>query len=361
MGGTFDSVPSVEGNERLLVGVGLLALVIAPFVLGPFQRSKLAEVLIFGVFATAFNLLYGYTGLLSFGHGMFFAVAGYTMAKTVQTVGPMFNFGELFGGVSVLATWLVGLLLAVLVTVAVAMAIGYLAVQLEEIYFAMITLSFTMAIYAVANQDIIGTVQAALGIGNDTFTNGSDGLTFTLGEVDLFGFTFTLVDIADPMAYYFLTLVVFTVAMYLLYRIVRSPFGTVCKAIRENPERASALGIDTTRHSWVTFVLSAAFSGLAGGMFIPLFTRVTPDYAYWSFSAEPVLMTVIGGPYSFFGPLVGAFSYRYIRWFISRFEMLEAYWQFSFGVLLLLVVLFVANGIIGAPEQLREWLDSRGE
>ncbi|RNJ25443.1 branched-chain amino acid ABC transporter permease [Halosegnis longus] len=361
MSGALDSAPDVEGNERLLAGAGLLALVIAPFILGPFQMGLLAEVLIFGIFATAFNLLYGYTGLLSFGHGMFFAVAGYTMAKTVQVVGPMLSFGELFGGASVLATWLFGLVLAILVTVLVAMAIGYLAVQLEEIYFAMITLSFTMAIYAIANQDIIGTLLEFLGIGNGTFTNGSDGLTFTLGEVDLFGFTFTLVDIADPFAYYFFTIAIFSVTMYLLYRIVKSPFGTVCKAIRENPERASALGIDITRHSWVTFVISGGFSGLAGGLLIPLFTNVTPRYAYWSFSAEPVLMTVIGGPYSFFGPLVGAFSYRYLRWFISRFEMLEAYWQFSFGLLLLLVVLFVANGIIGAPKQIRSWLDSRGE
>ena len=361
MSGALDSAPAVEGNERLLVGAGLLLLVVAPFILGPFQTGLLAEVLIFGIFATAFNLLYGYTGLLSFGHGMFFAVAGYTMAKTVQTVGPMLSLGELFGGASVLATWLFGLVLAILVTVLVAMAIGYLAVQLEEIYFAMITLSFTMALYAVANQDIIGTVLEAFGMGNGTFTNGSDGLTFTLGEVDLFGFTFTLVDIADPFAYYFFTIAIFAVTMYLLYRIVKSPFGTVCKAIRENPERASALGINITRHSWVTFVLSGGFSGLAGGLLIPLFTNVTPRYAYWAFSAEPVLMTVIGGPYSFFGPLVGAFSYRYLRWFISRFEMLEAYWQFSFGLLLLLVVLFVANGVIGAPKQVRSWLDSRGE
>ena len=235
------------------------------------------------------------------------------------------------------------------------MFVGFLSVRLEEIYFALITLAFSMAVYVMVLQDTVGAILEALGIGDGNFTNGSDGLTFIMGEVDLLGVQFRLVDIVDPFAYYFLSLGVVALGMYLLWRIVRSPFGMVCRAIRENPERASALGIDVNRHQWMTFIISGAFSGLAGALLIPLATNVNPSYAHWSFSAEPVIMTVIGGPYSFFGPILGAFTYEYLRWFISQFPLLEQYWQFSFGVLLLLVVLFFDNGVAGGVNRFRAW------
>jgi branched-chain amino acid transport system permease protein len=351
---------SGENNGALAAGAVVLLLVL-PLVLPPFQTTLLAETLIFAVFATAFNLLYGYTGLLSFGHAMFTAVSGYTVAKVVTVVAPALGFPELFGGMSVLATWILALLLGVAMATLLAVFIGYLSVQLTEIYFAMITLSFSMAIFVIATQDTIGEVLGGLGIGSGTFTNGSDGITFLMGEVDLFGLQFDLINIRDPVVYYIITVFVFTGAMYALWRVVNSPFGMVCQAIRENPGRARALGIDVTRHSWMTFIVSGAFSGLAGALLIPLLTNVNPQYAHWTFSAEPVIMTVIGGPYSFFGPLVGAFAYEYIRWFISQFPLLEQYWQFTFGVMLLVVVLFFDNGVSGGVTRLREYIAARGE
>ena len=361
-----------QSNGTLIAG-GVVLLLLVPLVLPPFQTTLLAETLIFAIFATAFNLLYGYTGLLSFGHAMFTAVSGYTVAKVVTVIAPALGFADLFGGTSVLATWVLAVILGVAmatllaVFLGVAMAtllavfIGYLSVQLTEIYFAMITLSFSMAIYVVFFQDTVGKVLAAFGIGDGVFSNGSDGLTFVMGDVSLFGFEFALVNIRNPMFYYVLTVFVFAAAMYALWRIVNSPFGMICQAIRENPGRARALGIDVTYHSWMTFIVSGAFSGLAGALLIPLLTNVNPQYAHWTFSAQPVIMTVIGGPYSFFGPLVGAFAYEYIRWFISQFPLLETYWQFSFGVLLLIVVLFFDNGVFGGIERVREWYRNRGE
>jgi len=350
-----------ERNSGQLALGGIVLLLLLPLVLPPFQTTLLAETLIFAVFATAFNLLYGYTGLLSFGHAMFVAMSGYTVAKVVTVVAPALGFPELFGGAAVLVTWTFALVLGVLMATLLAVFIGYLSVQLEEIYFAMITLSFSMAIFVIATQDTIGEALASFGIGNGVITNGSDGITFVMGDVNLFGFEFALVNIRDPMFYYVLTVIVFSLAMYALWRVVNSPFGMVCQAIRENPGRARALGIDVTRHSWMTFIVSGAFSGMAGALLIPLATNVNPQYAHWTFSAEPVIMTVIGGPYSFFGPLVGAFAYEYIRWFISQFPLLEQYWQFSFGVLLLVVVLFFDNGVSGGVERLRERLEERGE
>jgi branched-chain amino acid transport system permease protein len=344
----------------LLAAIAVALLLLAPLLLPPFQTSLLAETLIFAIFATAFNLLYGYTGLLSFGHAMFVAVAGYSVAKFIQVIAPGLGFPELFGGASVLVTFVGAVILGVLMATLLAVFVGYLSVQLEEIYFAMITLSFSMAIFAIANQDTVGSVLEAIGVGGGTFTNGSDGLTFLLGEVNLFGLEFTLVNIRDPTAYYLIVVLVFVVAMYGLWRVVNSPFGMICRAIRENPGRAEALGIDVTHHSWMTFIISGAFSGLAGALLIPLFTNVNPDYAYWTFSAQPVLMTVIGGAYAFLGPLAGAFTYEYLRWFITQFPTLEAHWQFFFGSMILAVVLFFPNGVAGGFDWVRTRLADQG-
>jgi branched-chain amino acid transport system permease protein len=345
-------------DSRWLGGIVVaIVLVTAPFLLGGFQTSLLARTLIFVLFATAFNLLYGYTGLLSFGHAMFIAVSGYAVAKTVEVLAPMLGFGDLFGGVSPLATWAFALVMGVIVATIVAVFIGFLSVRLTEIYFALITLAFSMAIFVVFLQDTIGELLAAFGWGDGNWSNRSDGLSFIMGDVDLLGWEWQLVDIRNPVAYYFLALVVVAVGMYLLWRIVRSPFGAVCQAIRENPERAEALGINVTYHQWMTFIISGAFSGLAGALLIPLATNVNPEsHAHWTASADPVIMTVIGGPYSFLGPALGAFAYEYLRWFIRQFPLLETYWQFSFGVLLLIVVLYFDNGVSGGLKRFGAWL-----
>jgi branched-chain amino acid transport system permease protein len=358
------------GRSRTQFGIAaimaVLFLVVLPYGvpvlfpggLGGFQMSLLTRTLIFVLFATAFNLLYGYTGLLSFGHAMFIAVAGYTVAKTVTQLTPALGFPETFGAASPLATWGFALVLGMLMATLLAIFVGYLSVQLEEIYFALITLAFSMAIFVMANQDTPGTILQALGIGDGNFTNRSDGLTFIMGDVDLFGvIEFQLVDIINPFGYYFLTLFVVSLGMYAIWRVVKSPFGLVCQAIRENPERARALGIDVTFHQWMTFIVSGAFSGLAGALLIPLSTNVNPEaHAFWTASADPVIMTVIGGPYSFFGPAIGAFTYEYLRWFIRQFPVLETHWEASFGLLLLIVVMFFTNGVSGGLERGRAWL-----
>ncbi|PSQ14425.1 branched-chain amino acid ABC transporter permease [Halobacteriales archaeon QS_8_69_73] len=347
----------LEGAPIVVLPVVTVLLLAMPVALPGFHVSLLTETLLFAIFAAAFNLLYGYTGLLSFGHAMFVAAAGYSVAKVFNVVGPMLPFG----GVTPLVTLLLAIVVGVAVAGMFAVLIGYLAVQLEEIYFALITLSFSMAIYTLANQDIPGQVLAMSGIGDEGFTNGSDGLAFVPGRMNLFGFEFLLVDLSDPVAFYVLTVFVFVLAIYGLWRIVNSPFGMVCKAIRENPERAKAIGVDVTYHRWVTFVISGLFSGLAGAMLVALGGQVNPQqHAYWTASAEPVVMSVIGGPLSFVGPIVGAFTYEYVRWGISRYPLLEEYWQFSFGVLILVVVLFFENGVAGGLEaayaRLRAWL-----
>ena len=335
------------------------ALVGAPLFLGPVETSLLITMLLIAIFGTAFNLLYGYTGLLSFGHAMFLAVAAYATAKVFNVVGPLLGFEELFGGASVLATFALAVLSGVALATLLAVFVGYLSVQLEEIYFAMITLSFSMAVFVVLLQDITGQLAEILGLGETATellaTNGDDGLTISfqaMGEVDLFGLTFTFMNITDYLAFYFVVLFFFAASMYALWRVVQSPFGTVCTAIRENPQRARALGIDVTRHSWATFVVSGAFTGLVGTMWAPLQSSVVPGIGHWTFSATPVLVTVIGGPYAFLGPTVGAFVYEYLRFFIDQYPALAARWQLVFGVILLAVVMFFENGVTGGIRSL---------
>ncbi len=327
-------------SVTVLAGIGLL--------IGGYQLTLLTETLLMAIFALAFNLLYGYTGLLSFGHAMFVAIAGYTVALVSAT-----GVGA-FGGFSPVVTFGVAVALGVLLATLLAIGVGYLAVQLQEIYFAMLTLSFSMALYIIVQRDSLADI-----LGMESLTNGSDGLTIIFDSIVLFGRSFELVNIRSPLVYYYLVLLAFVLSYLVLWRIVSSPFGTICLAIRENPERAQAVGIDVRRHSWATFVISGAVSGLAGALLVPLHTNVGPSLANWTFSAHPVIMTVIGGPYSFVGPVVGAFVYNYLRWFISQFQLLEAHWQLTFGLLLLFVVLFFENGVSGGLWRLRSAIRDR--
>ncbi|KAB1192975.1 branched-chain amino acid ABC transporter permease [Haloferax sp. MBLA0076] len=342
----------LEG-KRLWVAAAMAVLVVIPWVLPDLQVDLLTRALLIGVLAVAFNLLYGFTGLLSFGHAMFVGAAGYTAALFFLRVVPAYGLGAAFGGVSVLVNFVLALLLGVIAAGLLAVVVGYFSVQLEEIYFAMITLSFSMAIWVIVQYDHLAAVMPL-----DVVTNGSDGLDFLsqIGTVDVFGVEFYLRHFLHPRPYYYISLLIGTVTVYALWRIVRSPFGTVCQALRENPERAQALGVNVQRHRWKTFVISGAFTGLAGAMLTIHSGGITSGAAHWTASAEPVLVTVIGGPYSFLGPVVGAITFEYLRWFIRQFPLLEAYWELSFGILLLVVVLFFDNGVTGGLERLGEWL-----
>ena len=332
-----DIHPLVERPPRSVVAVVGVLLVVAPLVLPSFQTYLLTEVLALALFATGFNLLYGYTGLLSFGHAMFFGTAGYTVGIFMRDVAP----GLGLGGATPLVGFAIAGVLGVLAAVIIAVPVGYLSVRLEEIYFAMITLSFSMALYVLAIQNYLG------------LTNGSDGFSVILGTATLGGFEIALY---DRVTYYYLTLLVVAPAMYLLWRIVRSPFGLVSEAIRENVERTGALGVGVRTHRWAAFVISALFTGIAGVLIAPLHGSLSPGAnLHWSISAEPVIITVFGGPYTFIGPTIGAFFFEYIRWGITQFPALEAHWQLIFGTLILGIVLFAPRGVSG----LASWVVSR--
>ncbi|WLE60990.1 branched-chain amino acid ABC transporter permease [Burkholderia plantarii] len=257
-------------QRSVLYGLLLAGLAVAPFV-GVYPLFVM-KVMCFALFAAAFNLLIGYTGLLSFGHAMFLATAGYVTGYAIQTLGVAPEQGVLAGTAAATAMGLV---------------VGLFAIRRQGIYFAMITLAFAQMVYFVYLQA--------------PFTHGEDGLQ-GVPRGRLFG----LLDLSSDLTLYYVILVAVVLAAMSIVRIVHSPFGQVLVAIKENEPRAISLGYDTDRFKLLAFVLSAALAGLAGSLKVLVLGFETLGDAYWTMSGLVILMTLVGGMGTLFGPLLGA-------------------------------------------------------
>ncbi|ARU06642.1 branched-chain amino acid ABC transporter permease [Comamonas serinivorans] len=253
-----------------LYGVLLLAGLAAPFVVYPVLMMKL---LCFALFACAFNLLIGYTGLLSFGHAAFLGGAGYITGYVIQSLG---------------ATPEIGILLGTAFAALVGLVMGWLAIRRTGIYFTMITLALAQMLFFV-------WLQAP-------FTGGEDGLQ-GVPRGKLFG----LLSLQDDVHLYYLVFAIFVFGFWLVRRVIHSPFGQVLQAIKENEPRAVSLGYDVNRFKLLAFVLSAALSGLAGSTKVLVMGFETLTDAQWTMSGTVVLMTLVGGMGTLLGPVVGAF------------------------------------------------------
>ena len=248
----------------------LLAAIAGPFVLYPVFLMK---ALCFALFACAFNLLIGYVGLLSFGHAAFMGSASYITAYSVKAWG--------FDPV-------IGILAGTAVAALLGTVFGWLAIRRQGIYFAMVTLALAQMIYFVALQA--------------KFTGGEDGI-----QAVPRGYLFGTFDLTEPFAMYYFVLIVFLVGYFIIYRTIHSPFGQVLKAIRENEPRAISLGYRTDRYKLLAFILSATLAGLAGSTKSLVFQLASLTDVQWQMSGEVVLMTLLGGLGTVFGPVVGAF------------------------------------------------------
>ncbi len=281
--------------------------VLAPLVVYPVFLMK---VMCFALFACAFNLLIGYGGLLSFGHAMFFGSASYLAAHAAKVWGLTPELAILFGTGG---------------AAALGIATGLLAIRRQGIYFAMITL-------ALAQMMFFFYLQAP-------FTGGEDGIQ-AVPRGRLFG----LVDLSNVWAMYATVLVVFLGGFLLIYRAVYSPFGQVLKAIRENEPRAISLGYDTTRYKLMAYVLSATLAGLAGATKSLVFQLASLTDVHWSMSGEVVLMTLVGGLGTVFGPVVGA---AVIVTMANYLAQLGAWVTVVQGVIFVICVLTFRRGIVG--------------
>jgi branched-chain amino acid transport system permease protein len=310
--------------RKVLYGVLLAGLIAAPF-LGVYPVFMM-KVLCFALLAAAFNLLIGYTGLLSFGHAMFLASAGYTTGYAIQTLGFTPELGVLAGtGVAT----------------ALGLVVGLFAIRRQGIYFAMVTLALAQMVYFVFLQA--------------PFTHGEDGLQ-GVPRGKLFG----AISLSSDMTLYYIVLLVMVAAFGFIVRVVHSPFGQVLIAIKENEPRAISLGYDTARFKLLAFVLSAGLAGLAGALQTLVLGFETLGDAYWTMSGLVVLMTLVGGMSTMFGPLLGAFiivalenrlgdigsglaSITHIDWFNSLGESVTI----VTGLIFIACVLAFRRGIVG--------------
>jgi len=271
------------------------------------------QILILAVFALGFNLLFGYTGLLSFGQAGFFAVGAYGCAKILLAVPNLFL--GIAGGVA-----LAGI---------AAFLLGILSVRHTRIYFSMLTLAFGMMIYSIAWKW-------------RDFTGGDDGLVgIPRAALEIPGLVSINVSAMDR--YYYVVLVLSLAAIYVMYRLVRSPLGLTLQAVRDSETRAEFAGVPVRRYRPVAFTIAGVYAGLAGALLPPLENTVTPPIAHWSTSAEPVLATLMGGIHTFSGPIVGAFLFLVIKDVIFRFT---EYWLIWFGIIVVALVMFFPEGIM---------------
>jgi branched-chain amino acid transport system permease protein len=290
----------------------VFALMVAVFVLAPFLVYPvfLMKALCFALFACAFNLLIGYVGLLSFGHAAYLGSAGYIAAHAAKVWGWPPELAILAGTAT---------------AAALGLGIGALAIRRQGIYFAMITLALAQMLYFFYLQA--------------PFTGGEDGIQSVPRGV-LFG----VLDLRNMMVLYFVVLAIFLAGFLLIYRTIHSPFGQVLKAIRENEPRALSLGYGADQYKLLAFVLSAALSGLAGSTKAIVFQLASLTDVHWSMSGEVVLMTLLGGLGTVFGPVVGAMIVIALETYLAQ---LGAWVTVVQGVIFVLCVLAFRRGIVG--------------
>lgn len=306
----LDQQKSQDRRKMLLNGVLLLLLLAAPFVMYPVFLMK---ILCFALFAVAFNLLFGFTGLLSFGHAAFLASGGYTT-------------GYLLSNYSGLTTEM-GIIAGTLVATLLGLAFALLSIRRQGIYFAMVTLALAQLVYFFF-------VQSA-------FTGGEDGMHGIPR-----GYLFGLIDLSDNMNMYYFVLTVFIACYLLVQRIVSSPYGQVLKAIKQNEPRAVSLGYNVDRYKILAFVISAALAGLAGSMKSVVFQLASLNDAHWHMSGEVILMTLVGGMGTLLGPVIGATFVVNIEYQLSQGPLRDWVDPILGGIFVLTVLAF-RSGIVG--------------
>jgi branched-chain amino acid transport system permease protein len=311
----------------------LVILAILPQLVDPYQTVLLTYGLIMAIAALGFNLLLGYTGLLSFGHSAYFGTGAYTVAFIARD----------FGAHS-MELYIVGGMLGTLIIAAI---FGFVCVRHTRIFFGILTLALSQVLWSLAFKFF-------------WVTGGTDGIRVASANLTLVG---GLVDFKGAgsfqrfiYAYYYYVLVLFAISTVILWVITHSPFGKALQAIRDNETRAQFVGISVRRYRWIAFMISGTFTGLAGILWVPLNGLTTPDILYWPFSGEIVFMTVLGGFRSFTGPIVGAIAFNYLKTYaIASTE----YWQLLLGAVLVILVMALPTGIVGTTAwlaaKLRRW------
>jgi branched-chain amino acid transport system permease protein len=311
--------PLLQAATRYRVLIAVAFLAIFPW-FAPYEALAV-NILVFGLFALGYNLIYGYTGMLSFGHAALFGLGAYGCGV------PLAKYGWY---------WLPAIGLGIVTAGVGAAVIGWFATRTRGIYFAMVTLAAAQVIYYIAFQWI-------------SMTGGEDGLRgVNVGVINALGMQ---LNILDPTTKYYAILVIVAIALWLFSRILQSPFGAVLEAVRENETRAAACGYDVRRTRLLAFTLSGLFSGLAGALYAIHLSVVPIETLHYFTSATVLMMTLLGGMGTFFGPFLGAFVYLLLADIIT---VVTVHWQFFVGALFVFLILFFPRGIWGS---LMHWVE----
>ena len=305
---TLPITPRAMRDEMIVFGIMAVLLGIVPF--SGIYPFFVMQALCFALVACAFNLLIGYGGLLSFGHAMFLGTAGYCAAHALKVWNLPPELGIVVGTAAACA---------------LAVITGFVSIRRQGIYFSMITLALSQLLYFIYLQA--------------PFTHGEDGIQ-GIPQGHLFG----IFDLSKPTVLYYVVLAGFLAAFLLIYRTINSPFGEVLKSLRENEQRAISLGYKTDQYKWLAFVLSGTLAGFAGALKVFVAQNASLTDVHWSQSGEIVLMTLVGGLGTVFGPVVGAFIIVAMQQYLAGFGQWVTVIQ---GVIFVACVLLFRRGIVG--------------
>ncbi len=315
-------------DTKVLTAVIILAVVgLVPFFASQYYAYLMLSFFAYGVVLLGLNLLFGYTGLVSFGHALFVGIGAYTAA--------FFTYKF-----SIMSMELI-IIVAMFIAAVVSALIGMICVRYVKIYFAMLTLAFGMVFYSF----LLKTYH---------ITGGDEGmrvlrpyiLGFTLSDVPHMEFLTRI--------YYYYALGILITATLIMRRIVSSHFGLCIKAVRDNPEKAEFLGIGIRKYRWYSFVISAIYAATGGALLAPVIGQVDPGLTYWTHSGDLVFMVLLGGFTNFFGPMVGAFVFIYLR---DTVMSIIPYWRVIFGAILAIIVIAAPGGLMGIGGFFERWSD----
>lgn len=318
-------VDNIDSRFALVMGAVLVA---APVLVGPSYQFLLAEMLILGLFAMGYDFLYGYTGVVSFGHAMFYGVGAYATVLASQMLG-LDSIWVLLG-VAILAAGIYGLSIALLTS------------RTTGVYFSIITLAWAQITYILFSNFT-------------NITGGSNGLSFSAPDIVIVPGALSF-SIFDPTAFYYLVFGMLVVTFIVLRRLVNSPFGAVLHGIRTNSGRMKYLGYNERRYRIVVFSLSAGVSGLAGGLNAFLTNFVSPSSMHFILSGEVLVWTVLGGKGTLLGPVFGAALVRFLESVLSQ---QFTWWFIPIGILFVVVVIFMPDGVAGGVAKLKQRVRDR--
>ncbi|NGX94692.1 MAG: branched-chain amino acid ABC transporter permease [Candidatus Afipia apatlaquensis] len=307
---TDNAVPVKGRTSDEMIAFVIMTVLLAIVPLTGLYPYFVMQALCFALFACAFNLLIGYGGLLSFGHAMFLGTAGYVTAHALKVWGVSPE---------------IGIILGVVASAALSVVTGLIAIRRQGIYFAMITLALSQLLFFIYLQT--------------PFTHGEDGIQ---GIPQ--GMMFGVFDLSKPTTLYYVVLAIFLLGFLVIYRAINSPFGEVLKSIRENEQRAISLGYKTDQYKLLAFILSGTLAGLAGAVKVFVAQNASLTDVHWTMSGEVVLMTLVGGLGTVFGPVVGAFVIIAMQQYLAGFGQWVTVIQ---GAIFVICVLTFRRGVVG--------------